>query len=225
MPSEPIINPLSSDHSEADGQPSASDRARLSGLTSSQNSVGRLIEHEVMTLVGQRVFGIALGYEDLVDHDQLRHDPAMAVLAGKLSARRKGLCATGRQKHAQPAGAGRAGADALSPKSPGMRRRSRPCLSSCSWRRTNTRPTLMSWCEANGIDFLFGLARNERLVAELAAELAWAEEESKTTGQPARRFKEFSWSTRDSWSRQRRGVAKAEWTAGEANPPLCRHLA
>jgi hypothetical protein len=49
----------------------------------------RLIEHEVRTLVGQRVFGIALGYEDLVDHDQLRHDPTLAVLAGKLSARRK----------------------------------------------------------------------------------------------------------------------------------------
>jgi hypothetical protein len=48
-----------------------------------------LIEHEVMTLVGQRVFGIALGYEDLGDHDQLRHDAAMAVLPGKLSARRK----------------------------------------------------------------------------------------------------------------------------------------
>jgi hypothetical protein len=48
-----------------------------------------LIEHEVATLVGQRVFGIALGYEDLVDHDELRHDPTMAVLAGKLSARRK----------------------------------------------------------------------------------------------------------------------------------------
>jgi len=47
-----------------------------------------LIEHEVRTLVGQRVFGIALGYEDLNDHDELRHDPAMAVLAGKLEARR-----------------------------------------------------------------------------------------------------------------------------------------
>ena len=47
-----------------------------------------LIEHEVRTLVGQRVFGIALGHEDLDDHDQLRHDPTMAVLAGKLSARR-----------------------------------------------------------------------------------------------------------------------------------------
>ncbi|HXQ67299.1 MAG TPA: IS1380 family transposase, partial [Alphaproteobacteria bacterium] len=48
-----------------------------------------LIEHEVATLVGQRVFGIALGYEDLNDHDELRHDPVMAVLAGKLAARRE----------------------------------------------------------------------------------------------------------------------------------------
>lgn len=48
-----------------------------------------LIEHEVVTLVGQRVFGIALGYEDLNDHDELRRDPMMAVLAGKLEARRE----------------------------------------------------------------------------------------------------------------------------------------
>jgi hypothetical protein len=48
-----------------------------------------LIEHEVVTLVGQRVLGIALGYEDLNDHDELRHDPVMAVLAGKLEARRE----------------------------------------------------------------------------------------------------------------------------------------
>ena len=47
-----------------------------------------LIEHSVATLVMQRVIGIALGYEDLIDHDELRHDPVMAVLAGKLSARR-----------------------------------------------------------------------------------------------------------------------------------------
>src|SRR6195256_530322 len=45
-----------------------------------------LIEHQVATLVGQRVFAIALGYEDLNDHDDLRHDPLMAVLAGKLEA-------------------------------------------------------------------------------------------------------------------------------------------
>src|ERR1700760_3355412 len=49
----------------------------------------RFIEHTVATLVGQRVFGIALGYEDLNDHDDLRHDPVMATLAGKLEARRE----------------------------------------------------------------------------------------------------------------------------------------
>ena len=48
-----------------------------------------LIEHAVATLVGQRVFAIALGYEDLNDHDELRHDPLMAVLAGKLTAHRE----------------------------------------------------------------------------------------------------------------------------------------
>jgi Transposase DDE domain group 1 len=48
-----------------------------------------LIEHQVVTLVAQRVFGIALGYEDLNDHDELRHDPMLAVLAGKLAARRE----------------------------------------------------------------------------------------------------------------------------------------
>ncbi|MBB4200769.1 hypothetical protein GGD83_004598 [Rhodoblastus sphagnicola] len=47
---------------------------------------GRFIEHTVATLVGQRVFGIALGYENLNDPDDLRHDPMMSVLAGKLKA-------------------------------------------------------------------------------------------------------------------------------------------
>lgn len=44
----------------------------------------RYVEHRVETLVGQRVFGLALGYEDLNDHDELRKDPVFAVLAGKL---------------------------------------------------------------------------------------------------------------------------------------------
>lgn len=48
-----------------------------------------LIEREVATLIGQRVFGLALGYEDLIDHDHLRYDPMMAILAGKLEARRE----------------------------------------------------------------------------------------------------------------------------------------
>lgn len=52
-----------------------------------------LVEHTVTTLVGQRVFGIALGYEDLNDHDELRHDPVLAVLAGKLSSKRESCAA------------------------------------------------------------------------------------------------------------------------------------
>jgi Transposase DDE domain group 1 len=68
------------------------------------------------------------------------------------------------------------------------------------------------------VGFLFGLARNSRLVGEIEAELAEAAEQSRQTGKPARRFKDFSWTTRRSWSRQRRVVAKAQWTEGEANP-------
>ena len=55
----------------------------------SDHRTAELVEHTVARLVGQRVFGIALGYEDLNDHDHLRHDPMMAVLAGKLTARRE----------------------------------------------------------------------------------------------------------------------------------------
>ena len=80
------------------------------------------------------------------------------------------------------------------------------------------RDALMTWCEGNGVDFIFGLARNARLAGTIEAELAEAREESQTTGQPARRFKELIWSTRKSWSRKRRVIAKAEWTKGEANP-------
>jgi hypothetical protein len=76
----------------------------------------------------------------------------------------------------------------------------------------------MAWCERNRVDFVFGLARNARLAEELAVDLAWAEEEAARTGRSARRFRDFRWSTLDSWSRRRRVVGKAEWTRGEANP-------
>jgi hypothetical protein len=266
-----------------------------------------LIEHTVGTLVGQRVFALALGYEDLVDHDQLRHDPTLAVLAGKLSARRKGCAPL----------AGKSTLNRLELGGPELTRYHRiawdgakieglfvdlfleahqhppkqiildldatddplhghqegrffhgyyDCycylplyifsgrhLLAAKLRRANidasagtveetarivaqirtrwpavrivlradsgfARDALMGWCEVNGVDYLFGLAKNQRLVAEIAAELAAAEEESKAGGQPARRFKEFQWTTRESWSRQRRVVAKAEWTEGAANP-------
>jgi len=68
------------------------------------------------------------------------------------------------------------------------------------------------------VDYLFGLARNARLVAMIEEELAAARAAAEKTGRPARRFKDFQWTTRNSWSRRRRVIAKAEWTEGEANP-------
>jgi hypothetical protein len=80
------------------------------------------------------------------------------------------------------------------------------------------REALMAWCEANRVDYVFGLARNLRLTAEIATEMAAARAAAERTGKPARRFKDFRWSTLDGWSRIRRVVGKAEWTEGEANP-------
>ena len=80
----------------------------------------------------------------------------------------------------------------------------------------------MAWCEVNRVDYLFGLARNPRLVEHIHIELAWAEHDAEAAGRPARRFADFRWTTRESWSRRRRVVAKAEWMPGRgakgANP-------
>jgi hypothetical protein len=266
------------------------------------------VEHEVATLVGQRIFGIALGHEDLVDHDELRHDPVLAVLADKLEARRAG-CAPlagkstlNRLEHApagEPGRYHRIGHDGAAIEKLFVdlfldAHRSAPrqitldldatdvplhghqegrffhgyydaycylplyvfCgrhLLAARLRRSNidasagaveevarivrqirarwprvrillradssfAREALMAWCEANRVDFVFGLARNPRLVEELAIDLALAEEEATRTGKPARRFRDFRWSTLDSWSRRRRVIGKAEWTRSEANP-------
>jgi Transposase DDE domain group 1 len=80
------------------------------------------------------------------------------------------------------------------------------------------RDELMAWCEANRVDYVFGLARNARLVAELQSDLAAVAAEHARTGQPARRFKEFFYATLDSWSRARRVVGKAEHLAKGPNP-------
>jgi Transposase DDE domain group 1 len=266
-----------------------------------------LIEHEVVTLVGQRVFAIALGYEDLNDHDQLRHDPMMAVLAGKLEARREDcapvagkstlnrlersvlepdryhkishnpiaikrllvdlfldghkrapseiildLDATDDPVHGNQEGrffhgyydcycylplyifCGRhllaaklrpASIDAAAGSVEEISRivaqiRSRWPKVRIMLRGDSgfARDELMTWCEANDVHFVFGLAKNDRLNAEIKDELAAAEKTSRRTGKPARRFKQFKWTTRESWSSERRVVAKAEWTQGEANP-------
>jgi hypothetical protein len=80
------------------------------------------------------------------------------------------------------------------------------------------REALMAWCEVNRVDYVFGLARNARLQAEIATEMAAARQEAERRGKPARRFRDFRWRTLDSWSRMRRVIGKAEWTRGEANP-------
>jgi hypothetical protein len=265
------------------------------------------VEHTVRAMVAQRVFGIALGYEDVVDHDQLRFDPVLATLAGKLTARRKncaplaGKSTLNRLEHAPSAPAryhkiGHDGAaierlfvdlfleahttppkeiildlDATDDPLHGHQegrffhgyydcycylplyvfcgrhllaaklRRSNIDASAgatdevagivgqirARWPRIKillradsgfARHELMTWCEGNGVDYVFGLARNERLVGAVADELAVAEAESLTQAGPVRRFADFPWRTLGSWSRARRVVAKAEHLPRGANP-------
>src|SRR6201994_405122 len=264
-------------------------------------------EHTVATLVMQRVVAIALGYEDLNDHDELRHDPIMAVLAQKLAASRADcaplagkstlnrlerstaettryhkiaadtdamerlfvdlfldahdkppaqitldLDATDDPLHGHQEGRffhgyydcycylplyvfcgqhllaaklrpanidGSAGAIEEMARIVAQIRERWPTVRILLRGDSGfAREALMAWCENNAVDYLFGLARNTRLVAEIEAELATAAELSQKSGTPARRFKDFTWTTRDSWSRELRVVAKAEWTGGEANP-------
>ena len=80
------------------------------------------------------------------------------------------------------------------------------------------RDPLMAWCEANRVDYMFGLARNDRLEQALTSEVITATIESLRTGGTTRCFKDFRYATRDSWSRERRVIGKAEVTGGEANP-------
>ena len=80
------------------------------------------------------------------------------------------------------------------------------------------REHLMRWCEANGVDYLFGLSKNQRLLRILGKEMHQAREQFAQTNQPARLFKDFTWRTRKSWSRERRVVGKAEHLAKGANP-------
>jgi len=80
------------------------------------------------------------------------------------------------------------------------------------------REELMAWCEAEGVDYLLGLAKNERLKAEIVKEMEEAKAQYQETGRAARRFQEFVYQTRESWSRARRVVAKAEHLEKGENP-------
>ncbi len=100
----------------------------------------------------------------------------------------------------------------------------------CHWPTVNiilrgdsgfARDELMTWCEMNQVHYLFGLAKNKRLIAEIEKELVDAKAELDQTGKMARRFKDFSYRTLDSWSKARRVVGKAEWirAPGSADKP------
>jgi hypothetical protein len=80
------------------------------------------------------------------------------------------------------------------------------------------REELMSWCEHNSLDYVLGLAKNDRLLALVSTQMEQARREFLKTGAPARRFRSFSYRTLKSWSRARRVVGKAEQLAGKENP-------
>jgi len=276
-----------------------------------------LVEHTVPELVRQRVYALALGYEDLNDHDELRADPLLALLSGKAdlegAARRK------EQDRGKP-GAGKSTLNRLelTPKEATAKDRYKKIVMQeeavddllvqlyiqaqpqkpeeitldldatddplhgeqegrffhgyyghycylplyifagehllCARLRPSNmdasagaveeverivkalrrvwpdvriilradsgfcREPLMKWCEDNQVDFAFGLARNAKLERILGAELEQARQEYLRMGKPARRFQEFAYRTKKSWSRARRVVAKAEYLAKGANP-------
>jgi hypothetical protein len=81
------------------------------------------------------------------------------------------------------------------------------------------RDDLMEWCENNSVDYIFGLARNVRLVGAIKRELVLARRASRRSGRAERRFAVLEkWDTREGWARPRKVVAKAEWLDDKANP-------
>jgi len=276
-----------------------------------------LVEHTLLELLKQRIFGLCLGYEDLNDHEQLRHDPLLAVLVGKkdpqgsqrVRARDRGKALAGKstlnrleltpvranadsrykkivarldaiqsflvdaflQQYFVPPEQIVLDVDATDNPLHGHQLGrffhgyydaycylplyifcgDHPLLALLRPSNIDTatgllkhlvriiahirrywpnvkivvrgdsgfcREHLMRWCEANGVDFLFGLAKNGRLLRILGKELHAAQEQFAATGEPARVFKDFLYQTRKSWSRPRRVVGKAEYLAKGANP-------
>jgi len=266
-----------------------------------------LIEHKVEEMVAQRVYGLALGYEDLNDHEELRNDPLLAVLvekadpssqvlAGKSTLNRLELTketasrkerykkivldhgavdrllvqvfleahqeapqeiildldATDDPLHGKQEGRffhGYYGHYCYLPLYIfcgefllGTRLRSSNIDASAgsveelkrivaqirsAWPLVRMvvrgdsgfcREELMAWCEAEGVDYLLGLAKNERLKAEIVKEMEETKAQYQESGRAARRFQEFVYQTRESWSRARRVVAKAEHLEKGENP-------
>lgn len=278
----------------------------------------KLIEHTVEELLGQRIYGLALGYEDLNDHDLLRRDPLLAAAVGKIDPegqeRRRevdrGAALAGKStlnrlelRSDNPAKNGRykkialeekkvddffidiflqaheeapklividldATDDPLHGKQEGrffhgyygdycylplyffcgdfllcarLRTADKQPASGALdelkriverlrerwpqariWFRGDSgfsRDEIMTWCEgAEGVDYLFGQAKNQRLEKLLQAEMAEAKKEFEATGRAARVFGDFQYQTLESWSRERRVVGKAEHLEKGANP-------
>jgi hypothetical protein len=80
------------------------------------------------------------------------------------------------------------------------------------------RDNIMSWCEARKVDYVLGFAKNERLKAIIAEELQRAQQQYEEARQASRVFKDFRYQTRESWTRERRVVAKAEHLDKGSNP-------
>ena len=276
-----------------------------------------LIEHALEHLVAQRVYGLALGYEDLNDHDDLRRDPLLATVVGKLDP-------TGqlrvRKRDKGKALAGKSTLNRLELTPVGADEKNRYKKITCSTRAVESlfidlflqanpvppdrivldldatddpihghqlgrffhgyyknycflplyifcgdhllcarlrpsdidastgalkqvqrivaqirqawpqvkivirgdsgfcREPIMRWCEANRVDYLFGLGQNPRLLKLITDELEQARQQFNATKTPARIFAERTYQTLDSWSRERRVVAKAEHLEKGANP-------
>jgi hypothetical protein len=261
------------------------------------------IEHTVAEMIGQRVYGLALGYEDLNDHEQLRHDPLLSVLAGKRdletalagksTLNRLELSKTEPSRYhkiryaedqidhllvelfleSQAAAPERIVLDLDATNIPLHGHQERrffhgyydsycylPLYIFCGdqllcarlrpadqdgaagsvaeverivqqvrqrWPHVEIivradsgfcREELMRWCQEHSVDYLLGLARNERLRRKIGRPMHEARRQCEATGKPARVFTEFEYRTRKSWSRSRRVVAKAEYIPGKENP-------
>jgi hypothetical protein len=279
----------------------------------------KLVEHTVEELVAQRIYGLALGYEDLNDHDQLRRDPLLAVLVDKKDllgeerrcARDQGTALAGKstlnrlelggekweaekperykkivmeearvdqvlvdiflQAHEEPPAEIVLDVDATDIPLYGeqeerffhgyyghycylplyivcgqhvlgarLRASNQDGAAGCveelervigqirkAWPQVRIivrgdsgfcREELLHWCEGHGVDYVIGLAQNSRLREEIAGASAQALAQYTETGKAARVFAEFSYQTRESWSRARRVIAKAEHLEKGANP-------
>jgi hypothetical protein len=277
----------------------------------------RFVEHSVKELIAQRTIGICLGYEDLIDHDELRRDPLLATVCGKLdptgakrrNERDRGIALAGKStlNRLETFGVGKpenqrykkiyysedkidqffvdvfvknhrrlpdeiildvdatddplhghqegrffhgyydcycylplyvfCGDQLLYAKlrtsnlDPGNE--SLPDLRLLiqrirrQWPEVRIvlrgdsgfcREELMSWCEENAVFYIFGLARNSRLLKRIHKELKKVRKRYYEDYQPQRIYKDFTYQTLDSWSRSRRVIGKAEYVAKGENP-------